>query len=198
MMIRYFPVTSGNSDRNSLIECYFNTSNLEYYEILRLLLLVDGIRLSICQLKRVLFSKGLCRRRNHSQSSISEQSQFLVFSSTSFSGHRSRPKGNGHERDSQVPCKVPSYRIPQPVKRGWPHHWGLRPLLFSNSGVCSFMHQSIPPAPSPPPGYCGAFTRLVSPGGGAFANFALPGGRVFANPRAIPELLTRTRFPIRI
>ena len=30
------------------------------------------------------------------------------------------------------------------------------------------MHQSIPPAPSlHPPGYCGAFARLVSPGGGA-------------------------------
>lgn len=31
------------------------------------------------------------------------------------------------------------------------------------------MHQSIPAAPSPlpppPPGYCGAFTRLVCPGG---------------------------------
>ena len=60
------------------------------------------------------------------------------------------------------------------------------------------MHQSIPPAPSSPPGYCWAFARLVSPGGGAFTNFALPGGRAFANPRAIPELLTRTRFPIRI
>ena len=58
-----------------------------------------------------------------------------------------------------------------------------------------FMHQSIPPVPSPPPpGYCGAFSRLVSPGGGTFANVALPGGRAFA----IPELLTRTRFPIRI
>ena len=34
----------------------------------------------------------------------------------------------------------------------------------------------------------------LSPGGGAFANFALPGGWAFANP----ELLTRTRFPIRI
>ena len=54
------------------------------------------------------------------------------------------------------------------------------------------------PGPPPPhtPGNCGAFARLVSPGGGAFANFALPGGRAFANPRAIPELLTRTRFPI--
>ena len=49
-----------------------------------------------------------------------------------------------------------------------------------------------------PPSHCGAFARLVSPGGGAFANFALPGGRAFANPGAIPELLTRTRFPIRI
>ena len=39
----------------------------------------------------------------------------------------------------------------------------------------SIMHQSIPAAPSTPPGYCGAFARLVSPGGGAFANFALPG-----------------------
>ena len=50
----------------------------------------------------------------------------------------------------------------------------------------------------PPPGNCGAFARLVSPGGGAFATVALPGGRAFANPRANPELLTRTWFPIRI
>ena len=42
-----------------------------------------------------------------------------------------------------------------------------------------------PPPPPPRPGYCGAFARLVSPGGGAFANFALPGGRAFANPGAI-------------
>ena len=53
------------------------------------------------------------------------------------------------------------------------------------------MHQSIPPAPSPsfPPGYCGAFARLVSPGGGAFANFSLPGGGAFFNTGAIPKLL---------
>ena len=50
----------------------------------------------------------------------------------------------------------------------------------------------------PPPGYCGAFARLGSPGGWAFANFVLPGDRAFANHRAIPALLTRTRFPIRI
>ena len=30
LMISYFLVTSGNSDRNSLIECYFNTSNQEF------------------------------------------------------------------------------------------------------------------------------------------------------------------------
>ena len=64
------------------------------------------------------------------------------------------------------------------------------------------MHQSIPASPSPPPGggggYCRALARLVSAGGGAFANFVLPGGRAFANPGAIPELLTRTQFPIRI
>ena len=45
-----------------------------------------------------------------------------------------------------------------------------------------------PAPPSPPLGYCGAFARLVSPGGGAFAKFVLPGGRAFANPGAIPEL----------
>ena len=68
------------------------------------------------------------------------------------------------------------------------------------------MHQSIPaaptaanppPPPHPTPGYCEAFAALVSPGGGAFANFVLSGGRAFANPEAFPELLSRTRFPIR-
>ena len=44
------------------------------------------------------------------------------------------------------------------------------------------------PSP-PPPGYCGAFACLVSPGGGAFANFSLPGGRALFNPGAIPKLL---------
>ena len=59
------------------------------------------------------------------------------------------------------------------------------------------MHQSILAVSSaPPPGYCGAFTCLVSPRGGAFANFVLPGGRAFAYPRAIRKVLTRTRFPV--
>ena len=38
---------------------------------------------------------------------------------------------------TQVPCEVPS--LPNPTTRkGWPHYRGLRPLLFSNSGVGSF------------------------------------------------------------
>ena len=38
---------------------------------------------------------------------------------------------------TQVLCEVPS--LPNPTTRkGWPHHRGLRPLLFSNSGVGSF------------------------------------------------------------
>ena len=38
---------------------------------------------------------------------------------------------------TQVPCKVPS--LPNPITRkGWPHHRGIRPLLFSNSDVGSF------------------------------------------------------------
>ena len=44
------------------------------------------------------------------------------------------------------------------------------------------MHQSIPAAPiplPPPPGNCGAFACLVSPGGEALANLARPGGRAF-------------------
>ena len=38
---------------------------------------------------------------------------------------------------TQVPCKVPS--LPNPTTcKGWPHHRGLRPPLFSNRGVGSF------------------------------------------------------------
>ena len=36
--------------------------------------------------------------------------------------------------------------------------------------------------PPPPPGYWGAFARLVSPGGGAFAKFALPGAGHLPTP----------------
>ena len=69
-------------------------------------------------------------------------------------------------------------------------------FMLNNASVNSSCAQ--PPPSPPPPGYCEAFARLVSPRGGAFANFVLPGGRTFTNPGAIPELLMRTRFPIRI
>ena len=46
------------------------------------------------------------------------------------------PRGNV-TNGTQIPCKVPS--LPNPTTRkGWPHHRGLRPLLFSNSDVGSF------------------------------------------------------------
>ena len=44
-----------------------------------------------------------------------------------------------------------------------------------------FMHQSIPTAPIPPPGNCGAFARIVS-----------PEGRALAYPRTTLGLLTHT------
>ena len=69
--------------------------------------------------------------------------------------------------------------------------------------VLPIMHQSIPPAassppPRPPLGLLRGIRPPCQSGGEAFANFALPGGRAFANPGAIPELLTRTQFPIRV
>ena len=73
----------------------------------------------------------------------------------------------------------------------------LRCIYMTNCPVWKVMHQSIPSAPSPPPGHWGTFVRLVSPGGGAWANFALPKGRAFAIPGATPELLICTWFPIR-
>ena len=79
-------------------------------------------------------------------------------------------------------------------------HW-LTPILrygclqyYLNASVNS----SCVRPPSPPPGCCGAFARLISPGGGVFANFVPPTGRAFANPGTNPELLTRTRFPVSI
>ena len=49
----------------------------------------------------------------------------------------------------------------------------------------------------PPPGNCGAFAHLVSPGGGALANLAWPGSRAFAYPGATPGVLTHLWFPTR-
>lgn len=52
------------------------------------------------------------------------------------------------------------------------------------------------PWPSPLPGNCGAFVRLVCPRSGALANFAQCEGWVFANPGANPKLLACTCIPI--
>ena len=73
-----------------------------------------------------------------------------------------------------------------------------RPGILIGRNNTSVNSSRAEPPPPLPPGYCRVFARLVSPGSGAFANFAPPGGRAFANPKAILELLTRTRFPIRI
>ena len=53
-------------------------------------------------------------------------------------------------------------------------------VLFAHNKCISQFQLCL--GPPPPPGYCGAFACLVSPGGGAFANFVLPGGQAFANP----------------
>ena len=38
---------------------------------------------------------------------------------------------------TQVPCEMPSLTNPT-TRKGWPHHQGLRPLLFSNGDMGSF------------------------------------------------------------
>ena len=35
-------------------------------------------------------------------------------------------------------CTHPTHDVNDVMSEGWPQHWGLRPLLFSNSGVGSF------------------------------------------------------------
>ena len=76
------------------------------------------------------------------------------------------------------------------------HRFLLHKIIPSGSST-AIMHQSIPPARSPRP----RLLRGICPpcqSRGYLQLFALPGGWAFANPGAIPELLTRTRFPIRI
>ena len=65
-------------------------------------------------------------------------------------------------------------------------------MYFFLLHTLSVMHESIPPAPSLPPGNRWAFASLVRPGGGALANLARPGGRALANPGGTPRLLART------
>ena len=55
------------------------------------------------------------------------------------------------------------------------------------------LHPASPPPPPPPKA-----TAWSVLGVGHLQIFLLPGSRAFTNPGADPELLTRTRFPIRI
>ena len=48
----------------------------------------------------------------------------------------SRPGGEFMKLPAYI--KISPYRKPTKPRKGWPHHRGLRPLLFSNSGVGSF------------------------------------------------------------
>ena len=62
------------------------------------------------------------------------------------------------------------------------------------------MHQLIPAAPPPlPRASAGHLPALSVPAVGHLQILRPPGaGHLFANPGAIPEFLTRARFPIRI
>ena len=66
------------------------------------------------------------------------QSHF-IYLFTSFSGHRPAQRECAQAGLDQVPCEAPS--LPNPTThKGWPHHRGVRPLLFSNySDVGYFM-----------------------------------------------------------
>ena len=60
---------------------------------------------------------------------------WYIYLFTSFSGHR--PAQRECARTGSHACEVPS--LPNPTTRkGWPHHRGLQPLLFSNRDVGSF------------------------------------------------------------
>ena len=55
------------------------------------------------------------------------------------------PRGNGQEGDTISPIRG-SIPTQSHNPKGWPHHGDLRPLLFPNSGVGSFMshkHRSL-------------------------------------------------------
>ena len=62
------------------------------------------------------------------------------------------------------------------------------------------MHQLIPADPPPPPrATAGHLPASSVPAVGHLQILRPPGaGHLFANPGAIPEVLTRARFPIRI
>ena len=87
--------------------------------------------------------------------------------------------------------------MPRPRDRTSPINTAAVLIHCTIMPLSALMHQSIPAAPIPPPGNCGAFAHPVSSGGGAFANLARPGGRAFAYPGATPGVLTHSWFPTR-
>ena len=132
--------------------------------------------------------------RNKVQVQVKQTLFFTAYlaSKLSYLGKRSEPREN-RERGVAGPSlgRSRETRFTRPNRRACSQAICSENNIFIYTSVNSSWAQS-------PPGYCGAFAGLVSPGGGAFAKFVLPEGRAFANPGAIPELLSRTRFPIRI
>ena len=70
------------------------------------------------------------------------------------------------------------------------------PCGWNSTKLYCFIQWNL--APPPPPGYCGALHSSAPTRGWGICKFALPRGQASANPGARPELLTRTRFPIRM
>ena len=62
----------------------------------------------------------------------------------------------------------------------------------SVNSSCAQLHRP------PPPGYCAALARLFSPGVGHLQILRCPGAGHLPTPGAIPQLLTCTRFPVRL
>ena len=114
-----------------------------------------------------------------------------------------KPQKNGKESCWKYWLNIDNWRLEIFAENGRSSAktGGLESLLVSpkHSFLCDLCISQFQLRPASSRAAAGhSVARLVSPGGWAFANFALSGGRAFANPGANPELLTRTRFPVRI
>ena len=87
--------------------------------------------------KNIVLSPLLMKNKIANQA-FADQFYFFTFFFyfTSFFWTQACPEGMCMNR-TQVPCEVPS--LPNlTTRKGWPHHRGLRPVLFSNNDVGSF------------------------------------------------------------
>ena len=87
--------------------------------------------------KNIVLSPLLIKNKIANQA-FADQFYFFTFFFyfTSFFWTQACPEGMCMNR-TQVPCEVPS--LPNlTTRKGWPHHRGLRPVLFSKSDVWSF------------------------------------------------------------